>query len=389
MKKLFLLLPLLLLMSGCWNYRELNELAITTGIAIDKENDNYTMTILISNSKKSGSSSDKSQPATAVYEGEGKTLYEAIKETATKVSKQIYLGHIDILILSEEVLQDDVSHVIDFLFRYPQTRNEFQLVISRDCKAGDILKITTPLEGFPSQNVAQNLNITSELQGIIYTVDFNEFVKALLNEGQNPVLPSVEIIGDVEDGNKEENIEQSEPKTILKLGTLGLFKDNRLITWADINASRGINIINNKVSVLGVKSPCNSGSTVTEITEMKTSIEAIDNGKKFKIKVKATGSIQELSCNIDLEVVGNIDQIKEKNIEKLKEYIDEAINLAKENKTDIFGFGNTIYKDDPKYWKEIKDSWESDLFPNIEIEYDIELNLDAKGKINTYIEVKD
>ena len=39
MKKL-LIIPLIFLLTGCWNYRELNQLAITTGIAVDKENDN-------------------------------------------------------------------------------------------------------------------------------------------------------------------------------------------------------------------------------------------------------------------------------------------------------------------------------------------------------------
>lgn len=385
MKKIFLLLPILLLMSGCWNYRELNELAITTGIALDKEDDTYVMTVLISNSKKNSSSGEKSQPSTAVYEGKGDTLYDAIKDAAASISKQVYLGHVDILILSEDILKDDVTHVIDFLFRYPQTRNEFQLVIAKGSKAGDVLKITTPLEGFPSQNVAQNLTITSNLQGILYTVNFNEFVKRLLDEGNNPILPSVEIIGDVDEGNKEENVEQSKPSTYLKLGNVGLFKNNHFIAWANDDESRGINIINDEVTILGIKSDC----SMTEVTAMKTSIKIDDKGKKVNIKIKGTGSIQEVSCNIDLKDSNNIEQIKDQNIEEIKHFTDEAIKLAKDQKTDIFGFGNLLYKKNPSYWKEVKDIWEEDLFPNIEIEYEIDFNLDAKGKINNYIEVRE
>ena len=51
MKKI-LLLPLIFLMCGCWNYKELNNLAMTTGIAIDKIDNDYHVTLLISNSKK-------------------------------------------------------------------------------------------------------------------------------------------------------------------------------------------------------------------------------------------------------------------------------------------------------------------------------------------------
>ena len=40
MKKL-ILIPIILLLTGCWNYNELNNLAICTGIAIDKNENNY------------------------------------------------------------------------------------------------------------------------------------------------------------------------------------------------------------------------------------------------------------------------------------------------------------------------------------------------------------
>ena len=65
---------------------------------------------------------------------------------------------------------------------------------------------------------------------------------------------------------------------------------------------------------------------------------------------------------------------------------DKAISLAKENKTDVFGFGNMIYKKNPKYFKEIENIWDDELFLNIDVEYDIDLKLEAKGNINNYME---
>ena len=239
MKKL-LIIPLIFLLTGCWNYRELNQLAITTGIAVDKENDNYKITIMIAN---------------AVYDGTGQTIYEAFKDTSLSISKQIYLSHIDVLVLSEEIAKNNLTDVIDFLFRYPQTRNNFYLVLAKDKKASDILKVTTPLETFPSQNLAKNLEITDKLQGFTYTVDFTDFTtdftKSLVSEGINPILPSVTVIGNSEEGNKEENVQQNAPSTYLKLDMLGLFKKDKFVAWANPNQSKGINIINNKIYILG------------------------------------------------------------------------------------------------------------------------------------------
>lgn len=379
MKKL-LIIPLILLLSGCYNYRELNELAITTGIAIDKE-ENYKVTIMIANSKKEGSDGSISPQAT-VYEGNGDTIYEAFKDTSLALSKQIYLSHIDVLVLSEEIAKNNLNDVIDFLFRYPQTRNNFQLVLAKDKKAGDILKITTPLETFPSQNLAKNLEITDKLQGFTYTVDFTEFVKTLTTEGVNPVLPSVTIIGDVESGNKNENIEENEPQTYLKLDMLGIFKDNKFVTYANGDESKGINIINNKVYILGVIIDYNDKKVVTEITEMKTDFEVKNN--KVIINIKTNGSIQEIDSNVNLDDNKVIDEIKNKDIEKIKEYVNKAIDLAQKNKTDIFGFGNYVYKNDYKNYNE---NWDEVIFPNLEAEINVDLKLQAKGSINNVIEV--
>ncbi len=386
MKKL-LIIPLIFLLTGCWNYRELNQLAITTGIAVDKENDNYKITIMIANSKKSSSSDDSITPSAAVYDGTGQTIYEAFKDTSLSVSKQIYLSHIDVLVLSEEVAKNNLTDVIDFLFRYPQTRNNFYLVLAKDKKASDILKVTTPLETFPSQNLAKNLEITDKLQGFTYTVDFTDFTKSLVSEGINPILPSVTIIGNSEEGNKEENVQQNEPSTYLKLDILGLFKKDKFVAWANPNQSKGINIINNKIYILGVIIDYQNEKIVTEITEMKTDFKVENN--KVKITIGATGAIQEVNANVNLYNLKTIEEIQNSDVEKIKEYVNDAINLAKDNKTDIFGFGNYVYKNNPKKWNEIKDKWDDEIFPSLEVEIEVNLKLQAKGSINNIVEVRE
>lgn len=386
MKKL-LIIPLILLLTGCWNYRELNQLAITTGIAIDKEDNIYKVTIMIANSKKDTGSDGSITPSAAVYDGTGKTIYEAFKDTSLSVSKQIYLSHIDVLVLSEEIASNNLTDVIAFLFRYPQTRNNFYLVLAKEQTASEILKVTTPLETFPSQNLAKNLEITNKLQGFTYTVDFTEFTKSLVSKGINPVLPSVTVIGDSEEGNKEDNIKQNEPSTYLKLDMLGIFKNDKFVAWADPDESKGINIINNKIYILGVIIDYQDKKIVTEITEMETSFEVKDN--KVKITIDTEGAIQEINAKLDLYDTKVIEELKNSNIEKIKEYVNKAIDLAKNNKTDIFGFGNYVYKNDPKKWQEVKDKWDDEVFPNLEIEIEVNLNLQSKGSINNVFEVKE
>lgn len=384
MKKIFLILSILLL-SGCWNYRELNNLAITTGIAVDKAEEGIEITVMVANSQKNSSGSSEVQASNAVYTGYGKTFYEAWKDAAMAVSKQIYIGHIEVVVISEEIAKDGMNQFIDFLFRYPQTRNDFYMVIATNSKASDILKTTSPLDSISSQNVAKNLEITNKLQGFIYTVKFNEFIDNLITEGIEPVLPTIEIIGNTEEGNKEENIEQSQPETYLKLEMLGIFKDDKLLTLADKDSSKGINIINNKVSTTGLIVEYNNGYVVSEVSSLKTDIKIED--KKIIINTRITASIEEATTDVDLVNPNTIEEIKQKDIEEVKKLINSALELNKKNKTDIFGFGEMYYKTYPKKWNEIKDYWTSEYLPNMEYEINVEIKLLTKGSINNGIEV--
>ena len=246
MKKLLILL-LILPLTACYNYTELNNLAIATGFAVDIKDDVYEITVLISNSQKEGSGDSKSSASAVVYRGTGKTIFEAIKNTSLSISKQIYISHIEVLVLSEEVAKTKTSEVIDFFFRYPQTRNEFYLVVANNSNAGDLFDVTTPLETFPSQNISKNLEITDKLQAYTYTVTFNEFVKDLIEEGKNPLLPTISLEGSVEEGNKQQNIEKIEPETYLKLGMMSVFNDSNLVGIANKDQSKGINFLNDKV----------------------------------------------------------------------------------------------------------------------------------------------
>lgn len=383
MKKI-LLLPLIFLMCGCWNYKELNNLAMTTGIAIDKIDNDYHVTLLISNSKKQTNDNDKPQASTAAYEGSGKTMYEAISNASDNISKEVYLGHLAILVLSEEIASSDMLNVVDFLFRYPQIRNEFQLILAKNSKASDILKVTTPLESFPSLNVSENLKNTNKRQGIIYTVNFNEFIKTFLESGVEAVLPSVEVIGNTSEGNKNENIEKIEPTTYLRLSPIGIFRGDKFVAWSNKDESYGINILNNKVKNMYLATNWDNGKIVSEVYSLKTKINVIDNNK-ILINIKATASIEELSCDVNLENIDNIKKIEENNKALISDYITKAITLAKNNKTDIFGFGRSIYKEKPKYFKSIMNEWNEKYFPNLNIEYNIEVKITGKGNINNYI----
>ena len=77
-------------------------------------------------------------------------------------------------------------------------------------------------------------------------------------------------------------------------------------------------------------------------------------------------------------------------MEDIKDKLNKRIeNLVKNNvlsvinnyNTDIYGFKDMIYKKNPDYFKEIKDSYYDDYFPNLDINVKSKVKIFKKGYI--------
>ena len=128
MKKI-LLIFFIFLLSGCYNYRELNSLDIISSVGIDKNGDKYVVSIQVLNGKQSKDSEDSQ---IIVYDANGKTVNEALRNIHNKTSKELYRGHINNLILSEEVAKDSILDIIDMFQRFTDIRDELNIIVVKN-----------------------------------------------------------------------------------------------------------------------------------------------------------------------------------------------------------------------------------------------------------------
>lgn len=383
MKKIILSLILLLTLSGCWNYNELNEFSIVSGVAIDKSGDEYEMSVLISNSPKSNSSdSNSSESQVVVYSGKGQSIFSALKQIGLISPSELYFGSFSVLVISEEVAKDGINNAIDFFVRYPSARKNFYVVLSKDSKAKDTLKIMSPLSSFPSQQITDNVKTTTELQGIISSTNFNDLLSTILSDGTELSINCIEIIGDIEEGSSKENIESSEPKTYTKLGNIGIFKDDKLVDWANREESLGINIINGETKEMFLDIEYKDGYVVIDSTSFSSdvSVELKNEEPKVNIGLSGEARIIEVEGDIDLKDSKVIEEIQKKTNKKIKKRVQEAIDLAIKHKTDIFGFGQMFYQKYPKYFNKEKENWNKNLD---KLEININSDLMLKNKVSS------
>lgn len=386
--KIMIALSFCFLLTGCWNYRELSDLSISTGISIDKDEDGYNVGMLISNAQKIQGNSKEGESQTIVIEAKGKTVMEAIKNIELKSPKEVYIRHLLVISISEEVAKEGLNKILDYLFRDPQSRKMFYIILARDCKAKDTLKILSPLEAFPSQSIAINIEETYDLQAIITKVTYNSFLKELLEPGKEPYINSVMIDGKTEEGEKEDNVKQTEPDAAIRMGTVGIFKGDKFLGWTSKDENRGINVLNGNIGLMYLTFDYKDSPTSISLSTIKTKNNVKMKNKKpyIEVSISGSGSINEINQNVDLEDPKVIESIEKATEKELKKNIDQSLEVAQKTyQSDIFGYGSMIHKTYPKEWKKIKENWNEEGFPKLEVKVKIDITLEYKGSLEKTI----
>lgn len=381
MKKIFLIIFLCLFLSGCGNYAELDKLAIVTGVAIDKKGNDYEISYLVANSPKDQTSSKEGEAKTTVYSGTGKTIPDAAMVIEQKSPKKIYLGHVNVVIISEDIAKDGFFKVADWLFRSPETRKQFYLLQAKNDKAKDIIKIISPLESFPSQSIATLLESNRDSKSASTTTTYNNFVGYVLEEGADPILPTITIHGNIKKGSEQSNIETTEPTAYLTLGPLAIFKEDKLVGYATTKESELINLIQNKIKEIKFSLTFKNDALSIDSYNLKTKL-SIEDESHITLTITGTGNIYNINSNIDISNPKEIKKIENLWNKSLQKSLKKLIRKMQDKyHADIFGFGNKIYSTYPKKWNQLKKDWNNKYFKEVKVKIKSNLKIPDTGSL--------
>lgn len=389
MKKILLVISLCFILTGCGNYAELDKLAIVTGVAIDKDGDDYEISYLVANSPKGQTSSKEGEAKTTVYSGTGETIPDAAMIIEQKSPKKIYLGHVNVVIISEEIAKDGFFKVADWLFRNPETRKQFYLLLAKDEKAKNIIKIISPLESFPSQSIATLLESNRDSISASTTTTYNNFVGYVLEQGADPIVPTITIKGDVKEGSDQSNIETTEPTAYLALGPLAIFKEDKLVGYVKAKESELINLIQNKIKEIKYTLNYNDDDITIDSYNLKTKLSLKDEWH-VNLNITGTGNIYNINSDIDISDPKEIEKIEKKWNKSLQKSLKKLIKkMQNKYKSDIFGFGNKIYSTYPQKWNQVKDEWNDKYFKQVKVTINSNLKIPDTGSLkDTLTEAK-
>lgn len=277
-KYMFILIILNFILTGCWDKRELNELAITLALGIDKVEgeDEYEVTAQVVVPSAVSMKDGTGGTAVTLFTENGETVYEALRRM-TKVSpRKIYPGHLQMLIVGEELAKEGIGESLDLLARDWELRPDFYVVVAKDVTAREILNVTTDLESIPASKMFAGLKVSEKAWAGTYGVTLDELIVDLISEGKEAVLTGIQLAGNKQIGSTQQNIESISKPAQIKYDNLAIFKEDRLMGWLTEQDSRGYSGITNSVksTVTSISCP-NEGKSTIEVTNFHSKIEEI------------------------------------------------------------------------------------------------------------------
>ena len=379
--KVLLFIPLIFLLSGCYNYRDLNDLAIVSGISIAKVQEGYEVSLLVINPKKQTDSSGSEEPDFIIYKGTDSSIGEAIRKITLESPKQLYLAHMNLLIIDENVAKNNLKNVLDFFARNPEIRDEFYVMIGKN---RDILSVTTPLENISSENILDTLKVNANYLGYTTMITFQDLLHHYLNPHLELAISSVEIYGNQEKGNTTDNIKNTERDAYSIVSGIAIFKDNKLVGYLNDNDALVYNIITHHTNNFLVKTHySNKEFFVVEVLNEDTDVNVDVLNHKIYIHLKGRAILSEENITNKLDKNEIIDSFQDNMNRTIEDMVlDSVSGTIKKYHTDIYGFQNIVYQKNPRYIKNLKENWNDNVLDHFTIEVTSSIRIVEKGNLS-------
>jgi spore germination protein KC len=367
-----------LFLTGCWNRREIEALGFVMAVGVDqRENGQTEVTVQVAKPEALGKrdGGGKAVKAFTTYSASGRIIAEAVGNLGKESPRSLWFGHNQVVIIGEEMARRGVLPVMDWLAREPELRREMWVLVARG-KAKDLLEAEVEFERIPAKGILRLIKARG-VASLAQAIRANEFLRVLSTK-HTSVTTSVITIS-----NEPKGGEKLTPE--FRLEGAAVFRGSTLVGFLDAIETRGMLWVTGKLrrGIVVVPYPEDENERVAlEIVRASGEIEPrTEDGRiSFVVKIRAEGAIGEQTSSANLATPFALEELERRERQVIEEEIAAALRRAKELKADIFGFGETLHREFPSLWRELKEEWVSEGFPEIALIPEIKTVLRRTGK---------
>ncbi|TDL75675.1 Ger(x)C family spore germination protein [Rhodococcus qingshengii] len=367
--------------SGCWDRKEINDLAFISGTSFDLTDDGkYILShqIAIPSTAQAGLGSG-GQDKFFVTSATGRDISEAFQKLQKKTSRTLFTSHRSVIYIGESLAKHGIQDILDVYTHDPRQRLKTYIMVVKGGEGRELLNIKYPFEQVPTEAVKEMEGLGSGL-----SVTLRDFFLASSSEGISPVLGVIERDA-LSEGGKESKL--------FKLSGSAIFKDLNLVGFLNENETNGFLWVTDrmKYGIINARLPEDDGTVGMILVNANRKITSEISGDKikFKIKLQGEGTLWENNSPLDVSHPENLKLVRkafEKSIKK--QVIDVVSKVQKQYKVDSVGFGQEMYRDKPKQWKALEEQWDH-KFPDVDVSVDVKLNVSGTGMSGAPLQLKE
>ncbi|NOU97273.1 Ger(x)C family spore germination protein [Paenibacillus sp. LMG 31456] len=380
--KLALVLPPFLLLGGCWDRTELNDLSVITALAFDKAENNMiqaTAQIIIPQNQSGsgmmggGGSGGGTAKKTSINTEKGINIADALSKLQQKTPRKLFWGQCKIFIFSESLAKEGIRKQFDFLVRHPQPRERAYMFVSKG-KAADSLEVFPSIE----RSSSDALRKLSDLK-VGFRVTLEQLSMMLRGDSQSAALPIVKILP---------LKKSSGPlQTIPYMMGIAIFNKDTMVGELSGKVTRGVMWVRNEIEEYTVTYKTDDMEGLVSLNPVKAKVKLIPQiiGDQWTmtIKVKTHGDIVQNSTVLNPmnpELLVLLDKAFAKDV---KERIQLAVNEVQHKwEVDVFEFAKEFHRKYPKQWEKDKKNWK-EIFPKVAVKIEVEAHILRPGLINS------
>ncbi len=381
-KRLALALALLLTastLSGCWDNKEINQLTIIIGSAVDISSVPGMIDLTLEIANTQGSEAGSGGSSGGGQDGGGNSAFSMLKATSATVmgcliqidqnsNRTSMPKHNQVRLFGSALCEQGLKNHIDMFMRDQQTRMEVPMLVVEG-NAGEAMSARLAEAELCGIFLAGMLEDQVRISPA-YRVRLIDFMKTLLERTTSAVIPLVKLFN------------EGEKQSINIIG-MAVFKDDRMVGRLSNDDSLGYiwSLGNVKTSNVMLTEGANTAMLHISRLDCKRKVALRpDGGVRVELHLTGISGIAELSGFGQAKPAELMPYLETLAKAEIRERILATFEVAQELQADIYGFGTSVYREYPRQWKEMKGNWD-ELFQQIELIVEVDLRLVNTGQI--------
>lgn len=384
---LLLAAGLLVTQTGCWSSKEIEDLSMYVGMALDagsptsteRELDQngkgypkrklITATVQIAPVKKGSGQQEQGQAKEDGFlnvSETGDSLLQIMRQYSLRLERAVIGHHLKVIVISTDLVQKhSVDKLMDFVLRDNDIRPSCIVLLSQGLARDTLVSGSSgEIPAFKLQAMPRGRFRTGAIMKAVNLTQLD----SLIGSQQSFALQEVAT-------NKEET----------EFSGAGIIKGDtgRYIGSIDQTDVQSIAWIKGDVKGGAVKSYDWHDEPITyEVEKVKSKIIPQIHGDdlSFLVKIESEGRIIE---NWDMkedpsstEFQNRAEEVFEETLLDMLEHLLEK--LQSKYKVDVAGFGRQLSIDHPRYWKKVEDRWD-EVFSQTPVTFEIKFQITDYG----------